>query len=427
MSGAEPGLSNHTASALSRDEAVAVLERFVVDNDELRELEAQIGRFNVFDALGVVRAEIRHSTFLRWLLDPNESHGQGALFLRAVLMDVLRSTPAELRPLSPIDLDGVELRGVDVRTEWNRVDVLITCEEPAFVVAIENKIDSGEHSDQLSRYHEAVTRHFGDRRALYVFLTREGDEPSEAQWTPYSYRQLHRVLERVSRTSEGAIGDDVRVFLDHYVLLLRSRFMDHPDIDDLVAKIYKQHRQAIDLIVERKPDPKTELVDATVGALRHHIDFDDRVAKGSMRTLRRLVPRLWSEILPAVGSDASFPSSWCYVAVTAEVSGKTPKLVIRSVVRETEPATVREVLVRLIEGADPEVSGFKRTSRRGITASMSRVSHMTVLKGGELDALDDDTHRRITQRVESFAREFEKMTTFLRRVQPELTAAAEAG
>ena len=69
------------------------LEQFVVDNDRLLELEARIGRFNIFDALGIVNAEIRHSNFLAWLLDPGESHGMGGLFLKAVLMDLLRQTP----------------------------------------------------------------------------------------------------------------------------------------------------------------------------------------------------------------------------------------------------------------------------------------------------------------------------------------------
>jgi hypothetical protein len=59
-----------------------VLERFVVDNDDLSELEIRIGRFNIFDALSIARTEIRHSNFLAWLLDPSESHGQGPLFLR---------------------------------------------------------------------------------------------------------------------------------------------------------------------------------------------------------------------------------------------------------------------------------------------------------------------------------------------------------
>ncbi len=57
------------------------LERFVAENDDLLKLEEQIGRFNIFDALGIARVEIRHSNFLAWLLTPGESHGQGDLFL----------------------------------------------------------------------------------------------------------------------------------------------------------------------------------------------------------------------------------------------------------------------------------------------------------------------------------------------------------
>jgi hypothetical protein len=38
---------------------LAELERFVVENDELLQLEQVIGRFNIFDSLGIVRTEIR--------------------------------------------------------------------------------------------------------------------------------------------------------------------------------------------------------------------------------------------------------------------------------------------------------------------------------------------------------------------------------
>ena len=42
-------------------EARKALERFVVENDDLLDLESRIGRFNIFDALGITRVEIRHS------------------------------------------------------------------------------------------------------------------------------------------------------------------------------------------------------------------------------------------------------------------------------------------------------------------------------------------------------------------------------
>src|SRR5229473_5999283 len=87
------------------------LERFVVENDDLLALESRIGRFNIFDALGLTRHEVRHSNFLAFILDPAESHGQGQIFLKAVLMDLLKQAPVDLRPFSPIELDGTDLRG----------------------------------------------------------------------------------------------------------------------------------------------------------------------------------------------------------------------------------------------------------------------------------------------------------------------------
>ena len=54
---------------LQLPEARDVLERFVFDNEELRRLEDLIGGFNIFDALGIAEAEIRHSNFLAWVLE----------------------------------------------------------------------------------------------------------------------------------------------------------------------------------------------------------------------------------------------------------------------------------------------------------------------------------------------------------------------
>ena len=218
-----------------QDDAIKALEHFVTHNDELLQLEERIGRFNIFDALRATRDELKHSNFLAWLLDPTESHGQGALFLKAVLMDLLpraRENGFEV-PVSPIQIDAAELHGLEVRREWRNLDLLIKCDEPAFVIAIENKIDSAEHSEQLSRYKRTVAQEFPSRAALFVFLTREGDEPSDEDWCPTSYRDLHRVLSRVAKTHGPNIGDDVRTFLDHYLRLIGSRFMDDPQIDDL--------------------------------------------------------------------------------------------------------------------------------------------------------------------------------------------------
>lgn len=55
-------------------------------------------------------------------------------------MDLMKAAAVELRPLSPIDLDGTDLRGVDIRPGWSHIDLLIKSYEPPFVIVVENKV-----------------------------------------------------------------------------------------------------------------------------------------------------------------------------------------------------------------------------------------------------------------------------------------------
>ncbi len=288
------------AEAPTDQDALKALEQFVVDNEELMELEQRIGRFNIFDALGVARVEIRHSNFLAWLLDPGESHGQGALFLRAVLMDLLRQAPVKDRPFSPVQLDGRDMRNVEVRREWRNIDLLITCQDPRFVVAVENKIDSGEHGKQLCRYKKTVIEEFPDTGRLFVFLTKDGSEPSCEQWMPYSYADIHGVLDRCRTTNITSIGKDVAAFLDHYLRLIGSRFMDDPQIADLCQRIYQNHRQALDLIFENCVTSGSPLVRVVTDMLKN----DGNRWHVFNSTSRRVdfVPADWLQWLPPLGT-----------------------------------------------------------------------------------------------------------------------------
>ncbi len=65
------------------------LEVFILNNPELEYLETKIGQFNIFEAVGMVRQEIRHSHFLAFLLNPSENHGLDDLFLKQLLIHTL--------------------------------------------------------------------------------------------------------------------------------------------------------------------------------------------------------------------------------------------------------------------------------------------------------------------------------------------------
>ena len=298
-------------------EAREALERFVVENDDLLALESRIGRFNIFDALGITRAEIRHSNFLAFILDPAESHGQGQLFLKAVLMDLLKQALPERRPLSPIDRDGTDLRGVEVKREWKHIDLLIKCQEPSFVVVVENKIGAKEGRDQLIRYEATMNKHYPGARPLYVYLTLNADEPSEDAWMPYSHADIHRVLARVRETNGNAIGDDVLVFLDHYLSLLGTRIMNDEEIDELCRQIYKNHRQALDLIWERVGTPES----GELAEVANVLDEDARWKVVARRSnCIDFVPKAWLEWLPQLGLKADL-LAWIYVRIGSANEG----------------------------------------------------------------------------------------------------------
>ena len=341
------------------DTDITALERFVVENDDLLQLELLIGRFNIFDALNISRVEIRHSNFLAFILDPSESHGQSQLFLRGLLMDLLKAAPPNLRPLSPIEIEDADLRTVDVRREWNNIDLLITARDPALVVAIENKVESGEHSGQLARYKETVRRHFPTARPLYVFLTPDESKPSDDEWVPYGYPRLHKVLHRVRATYENAIGNDVRVFLDHYLRLIGTRFMNDPKIDELCRRIYKNHRQALQLIYERVGTPASGTAAEVEACLRDDPRLHVFYRSGDMVDF---VPREWMDWLPPLGADTKdHPESWFVFRFHAFETQLDFYIEVR---RMSDSALRRSIVEKLL--AEGDKFGFARRQKSDV-------------------------------------------------------------
>lgn len=366
------GMKSGSIDEVSHASAMDALERFVIDNDDLLKLEERIGRFNVFDALGVVRAEIRHSNFLAWLLDPAESHGQGDAFLRAVLMDVLRGTPTNLRPVSPVDLATADLSTAIVRREWKNIDLLIVCDSPDFVVAVENKVDSGEHSGQLERYQKTLSEHFPQHAILHVFLTPMGESATDDVWVSYSYQGLHGVLTRARNAARSVIGTDVAVFLDHYLSLIGARFMNDPEIDRLCKAIYAKHRQAIDLIHERAGS-RASGVTSQVEELLRSQDDQWRIRK-CIANMVFFVPSKWIGSLSDADGE---PSASSPANVFLETWASDEKLVLRLVVG---PSTNIERRRRLIEKLLARREEFSLThSKKSISDQWTRVYTKDVL------------------------------------------------
>ncbi len=232
-----------------------LLERFLIDNGLLRGLESRIAEFNVFEAVGMVNRELRHSDFLAFLLNPAQKHDHGDRFLKAFLIQALRSSPETVVDLLKIEL--ANLNAAVVERESQNIDILIHDEANGIVCVIENKLLSGEHSDQLNRYLRQVSNRFPNLRLLIpIFLTPDGSSPSDSEspYIPMSYGDVAAVIDDMQQHEASRLHRDLNTFMLHYVRMLRRYVVSDSDIAELCREIYKQHKAAIDLIIEHIPD-----------------------------------------------------------------------------------------------------------------------------------------------------------------------------
>lgn len=260
-----------------QDDDYKILEDFVVGNSDLEELEIQLDKFNIFEAIGVVRQELRHSNFLAFLLDPSQNSGLGQTFLKRFLQRaVLNSANSELS-ITPIDLDSWDLYNVTVQREWQNIDILILEETIKLAVIIENKIDGNESEGQLERYYEAVKKQFPNYNIVCLYLTPEGDIPSHEKYIAISYELICEIVETLIKTKESILGPDLLTLIKSYAVMLRRHIVGESEIANLCQKIYRKHQKALDLIFEYKPDLQVqtrqyleELIDKNPDLIKDH-------------------------------------------------------------------------------------------------------------------------------------------------------------
>ena len=118
----------------------------ILNDLDFETIELSLKEPNIFKSLSIERTEIRHSSFLAFILDPNQSHGLNDLVLKKILRDVFNDDKADNRDC--FDVDYIDLKKADVIREWKNVDILIKLSDD--VVVIENKIDSMDHSNQFA-------------------------------------------------------------------------------------------------------------------------------------------------------------------------------------------------------------------------------------------------------------------------------------
>ena len=290
---------------------VEALKAFIDDNEDLKQLESLLDQFNMFEALGIVRRENRHSDFIKWLLDPSETHGLGDYWLLQFLRQVIKVGEGISDELpTSFDLDDWNLGRAEVRREWRNIDLLILDQEHRFVCAIENKVDSGEGSGQLQRYREIVEREFVGYKKSFVFLTKSGDEPSDDAYISVSYGDLVSTIETALQRRQTQLNDEIRLFVQQYLDMVRRYIVEDSDIQEICRRLYRNHQRALDLIFQHRPDRAAEVAQA----IERHIRSQEDWRPGDMgKTYLKFLPSCM-DVLPRKGTaDASGLLLTCWI------------------------------------------------------------------------------------------------------------------
>lgn len=339
---------------MPRDVTLSDLERLVNDIGFER-VELTLRQPNIFHALGVERWELSHSNFLAWLLDPAGSHGLGSLVLGKFLRDIFADARTTGR--SFFDADLLEKANVEVRREWRHIDLLLLLEHD--VVVIENKVDTRDHSGQLSRYRHVVAEAFPERHHHFVYLTPFGTAPLEEGedelYVRYSYQNLVDILARILAVHGESLPAKVVHYLDDYLTLIRRELLMTDPLNEMAQKIYKAHREALDFLFENRPDPASELYGYFDEAV---IAQGFRLGSKNKGYIRFATPELL-EVLPR--NAEGWPGREAFLCEIDYFWGNR-KASVKAVVAPCEP----ELQAMLLEAAQPLQTQFPKDWRKPI-------------------------------------------------------------
>ncbi|MCY6483856.1 PD-(D/E)XK nuclease family protein [Clostridium aestuarii] len=169
-----------------------------------------------FDSIGLADMEKIHSQTIAWLFSKD--------------CDAM-SEKEKLAALSAI-ISRKEIGEIfNVYTEYKNIDIVIETDNK--VIAIENKVKSNQHSNQLERYKEILNEDFKTKDKVYIFLTLIPEKAESKGWENTSYELLVEALENQiikeieTKTVDRVIASEYIITVKRMVEVVKSFESDH--------------------------------------------------------------------------------------------------------------------------------------------------------------------------------------------------------
>ena len=383
---------------MSENNDKTLLENLVMDAGGLEKLEAMIAGFNLFEAIGMKSQEIKHSATLAFLLNPSKPHGFGDYFLRRILKDITRHADTET---GPIDIDCADVSDAEVWCERNQIDILIACKSAKLVISIENKIYARESSEQLKKYDKYVNsnKEWDDYAKLFVFLTIDGDiavgGSKNVNWIPHTHENVTKVLEASLQANRTNIGVDQEVLIRHYLELMRRHILPDSDTAKLARDIYRKHKQALDLIIEHRPDLRGSVSDMMSEKIKgNNPPFNDLKCAPISTNYFRYTHKDWTFSEGWQGENAAFKGNGFSFEINLGHLIRNNALKVELVMGDIPNLDNRKTLHETIYYAlkDGGINGIKNAYLKDQGEEPSSISHRriwVVTEELKIDDIDD--------------------------------------
>lgn len=230
----------------------------LLNDEHFQRIEERLGQPNLFLIAGMGSWEIKHSNFIAWVLDPNESHGLGDAFIKAIISRLCEkcATDAEREKLSSLLEDDL-CDAVVVRERERNIDLLFKTNDDRFVLCIENKVWFDASDTQLDKYYEYVEgRYRKHDTKLFAFLTPDGRKvpkkkaDSHDSWLSLSYENLAGCLRQLLPLTEDK---KVQMLITDYLdLLERMGIVVNENMAGEIDQLYLDHKDVFDLVFQRQ-------------------------------------------------------------------------------------------------------------------------------------------------------------------------------
>lgn len=240
------------------DDIALRLSELIMEDADFQNLEQSLDIFCPFEAVGMVSAEIRHSNFLSYILNPNRPHGFKGALLTTFLRSAMRIGHEKglSAGLTPLDIHLMDIGGFEVRREWRNLDLLLIAPTSKLVVAVELKIDASQSKGQLAGYRRIVDEQWPDIgwRKVFIFLTKYDEKPDDLHWLPMPLALLIEAFKAFISHPEQAQATLPNQMLSAYCAMAERHHMENRDLVQLAHAIWLRHEQALTFLMGHQPD-----------------------------------------------------------------------------------------------------------------------------------------------------------------------------